>query len=331
MGRGGGKSGEKGEKGRGRGRGDGQKGGKGDKGRGKDGRKGKDTWQEGGRGYWQEADKEQRTKHAEHHAIDDPAIVSMSKPSRGDRETTKSTAPLIAQGSHVQVKKHSSMGCAYITVPEQSFRDWFVNSGLAHNIDEHTLQCKPHCDKQTKEVTTNMIFAAWGRQAEKQNPLTEKAIVDYVESRLAEFQSQGKIPDGAKKNLNASAAPFVPGGLQQAAQGLMGMQGQNLDLQQQMQMRAYEEYVRQQMVMQHQARLVQQQQALMQYAMQQQRLAAQQGGAKGAGKGGGMEAKGGGVPPPPPPPKKEAADDAAAEPKASEPAAAEAETSAAAS
>mmetsp|Transcript_96107 Transcript_96107/g.248566 ORF Transcript_96107/g.248566 Transcript_96107/m.248566 type:complete len:637 (-) Transcript_96107:106-2016(-) len=100
-----------------------------------------------------------------------------------------SKQPLEAKGSHCEVKKHSEMGCAVVTMESESGREVVLkrldpNYGQVGdneerhkiNIGEHSLQVRPHFDKAKGEQIKTDIFVAWGRQAEKQNPLSAAVI-----------------------------------------------------------------------------------------------------------------------------------------------------------
>jgi len=91
-------------------------------------------------------------------------------------------------GENVTVRKHSSMGCAVITMADARVREAVLAAVGGEVIIAGTrVQLKPHHDKEThKEVPTD-IFAAWGRQAEKSAPLPEREIMKFFEAKHIEF------------------------------------------------------------------------------------------------------------------------------------------------
>mmetsp|Transcript_54333 Transcript_54333/g.119150 ORF Transcript_54333/g.119150 Transcript_54333/m.119150 type:complete len:678 (+) Transcript_54333:72-2105(+) len=112
---------------------------------------------------------------------------------RGIRE-----APLYASGNGVEVKKHSSMGCAVITVPDKETRDFVVNAAKEHRIQDILVQMKVHVDKETKEEIPTMIFSAWGRQIEKNTPLSEQSIMEYVDGLVRKKIDKQKVEETAR-------------------------------------------------------------------------------------------------------------------------------------
>merc|ERR1719253_892234 len=76
------------------------------------------------------------------------------------------------------------MGCAVI-----SLRDPRVREAILQELGERALvagipvQLKRHFDKDTKIEVMTDIFAAWGRQAEKTNPLPERELMKFFEAR----------------------------------------------------------------------------------------------------------------------------------------------------
>mmetsp|Transcript_64882 Transcript_64882/g.101134 ORF Transcript_64882/g.101134 Transcript_64882/m.101134 type:complete len:826 (-) Transcript_64882:100-2577(-) len=91
-------------------------------------------------------------------------------------------------GEHVTVKKHSSMGCAVISLRDPRVREaMLVMLGERTSVAGTPIQLKPHFDKDTKIEVVTDIFAAWGRQAEKNNPLPERELMKFFEGKHAEI------------------------------------------------------------------------------------------------------------------------------------------------
>ncbi|CAJ1366833.1 unnamed protein product [Effrenium voratum] len=79
-------------------------------------------------------------------------------------------------GEVVTVRKHSSMGCAVVSMVDLRVRQAIVEEGNECMINGIRVQIKPHTNKETKEEVLTDLFVAWGRQVEKVNPLSEQTI-----------------------------------------------------------------------------------------------------------------------------------------------------------
>lgn len=114
------------------------------------------------------------------------------------REAAKQ--PLEAKGAHCEVKKHSEMGCAVVTMESESAREVMMSfmtpkvvksddgkqDRVEIKIGEHTVQMRPHVDKETKKEIKSDFFIAWGHKSEKQSPLAASVIADAFDNLWTE-------------------------------------------------------------------------------------------------------------------------------------------------
>lgn len=203
---------ERSERGRGRGRGRGDdrdgkggkggrgddKGGKGDKGdRGdrserveRDGGKG-DRPRRGGGGE-RSGDRPEQPPRVERPPPverDDGGAADRDKEKldRIDRSEDPRRQPMEEIGDNVTVKKHSSMGCAVVSLRDPRVREAIVRIGTEVIISGIKVQMKPHFDKETKVEVMTDIFVAWGRQVEKTTPLSERELTKFFDQKHQEL------------------------------------------------------------------------------------------------------------------------------------------------
>jgi len=120
--------------------------------------------------------------------------------------------PIEATGEICQVHKHSSMGCAVVSMKSADMREAIMNyaehtfgkntSGRVQmEIGEVKVQLKRHTDKQTKREVVTDIFVAWGHQQEKDSPLT----VEDISEKFDQLYKDAKAAPPAE-----SLPPQVP-------------------------------------------------------------------------------------------------------------------------
>eukprot|EP00403_Amphidinium_massartii_P034177 CAMPEP_0178452620 /NCGR_PEP_ID=MMETSP0689_2-20121128/44346_1 /TAXON_ID=160604 /ORGANISM="Amphidinium massartii, Strain CS-259" /LENGTH=797 /DNA_ID=CAMNT_0020078347 /DNA_START=11 /DNA_END=2401 /DNA_ORIENTATION=+ len=118
---------------------------------------------------------------------------------RVDRSEDPRRQPVEEASENVTVKKHSSMGCAVITLKDKRVREAIVAEGEKITIASIKVQIKPHKDKDTKQEVPTDIFAAWGRQVEKMTPLSEREIVGWFEAKHKELTDAWRAETEAKE------------------------------------------------------------------------------------------------------------------------------------
>jgi len=183
-----GKKGEKGEGGKGKGKG--KKGDKGDKGE-------KGDHEKGDRGK-ERREREPRQTVAEQEMVTDENGDKVPL-ERVDRSDDPRRQAIEEVGEHVTVKKHSSMGCAVISLREPRVREAILaDLGEKATISGIPVQLKRHFDKASGNEMMTDIFAAWGRQAEKTNPLPERDILKFFEAKTLELLDGWRNNDEAK-------------------------------------------------------------------------------------------------------------------------------------
>ncbi|CAE7640729.1 unnamed protein product [Symbiodinium sp. CCMP2456] len=101
-------------------------------------------------------------------------------------------------GEVVTVRKHSSMGCAVVSMTDVRVRQAIVEDGNECVINGIKVQIKPHTNKETKEEVLTDLFVAWGRQAEKQNPLSEQTIAKFFDTKHKEITGGWKAAEEEK-------------------------------------------------------------------------------------------------------------------------------------
>lgn len=84
------------------------------------------------------------------------------------------------------------MGCAVVSMHSPQTRQAILAAGLKLEIQGHTLTIRAHFEKETKEEIMTDIFAGWGRQAEKTDPLSEEALTEYFDEKHIEFTTTGR-------------------------------------------------------------------------------------------------------------------------------------------
>jgi len=90
-------------------------------------------------------------------------------------------------GENVTVRKHSSMGCAVISMRDPRVRDAILAAASETNISGMRVQMKPHHDKDTKAEVPTDIFVAWGHKEEKKNPLSERELAKHFDQKHIEI------------------------------------------------------------------------------------------------------------------------------------------------
>jgi hypothetical protein len=93
------------------------------------------------------------------------------------------------------------MGCAIITLNDETYRKALIDSGMKIELGGHDLKLKPHFDKETNQEFLCDVFVGWGRQAEKANALPEQDLADFFDQKYEEYISSG----GAQAQMRARA------------------------------------------------------------------------------------------------------------------------------
>jgi len=141
--------------------------------------------------------------------------AAKGRPRNDSEENIRSERPLRSEdvrrqatahtGKHCQVRKHSSMGCAVVTLDSvelrQAIKMVFCGSPGApvtkHDIGGHQSTIRPHADKESQVDIPTDVFIGWGRQTEKNDPLSEQVIADWFDEKHVEFVTTGRLtPQG---------------------------------------------------------------------------------------------------------------------------------------
>uniref|UniRef100_A0A6U9D231 Uncharacterized protein n=1 Tax=Zooxanthella nutricula TaxID=1333877 RepID=A0A6U9D231_9DINO len=215
------------------------KGGKGDshskgggaagKGKGKEGAsggkgKGKDFGKKGKGGAADDGPEPYRAQDAD---------ADVGAPARGAGAPAKQ--PLEAKGARCEVKKHSEMGCAVVSMDTDAARDVVLayivptqvtgEDGVKKErreitIGGHTVQVRPHVDKEKRQEVKTDLFVAWGHKAEKMDPLPASTIAETFDQIVRDSPS---VPTTAPATMSGQMAQAMCGGSSSLLQSQMGM------------------------------------------------------------------------------------------------------------
>eukprot|EP00929_Paragymnodinium_shiwhaense_P014191 TRINITY_DN12207_c0_g1_i2.p1 TRINITY_DN12207_c0_g1~~TRINITY_DN12207_c0_g1_i2.p1 ORF type:complete len:824 (+),score=274.83 TRINITY_DN12207_c0_g1_i2:90-2561(+) len=205
---------EKGGKGRGRGKG---------KGDGKADSKGKPGGKED---RDVDGDRRDRERRPERRKPEEVAGDDRDRIERLDRSDDPRKQAVEEAGDACTVRKHSSMGCAVVSMRDARVRQAILNSGLETMINGIRVQLKPHFDKETKvEIPTDM-FVAWGRQVEIKTPLSERELVKHFDAKHQELTVGWRSEAEVKQREEAEARQRLVEQQQQQQQRLAAAEGQ---------------------------------------------------------------------------------------------------------
>jgi len=141
------------------------------------------------------------------------AVAPSGVPESGRRDAAKLS--LQAKGDHCEVRKHSDMGCAVVTIKSEPAREAVIKMAELKAtsstekgresrpqivINGFAVQMRRHFDKVLEQEVKTDIFIAWGRQAEKQSPLSAATIAEAFDKLVVEAH-----PAGAQVPLTTAA------------------------------------------------------------------------------------------------------------------------------
>lgn len=86
-----------------------------------------------------------------------------------------------AEGEHLSVKKHATMGCAVVKLCDPAARPAMLALGSDLIVGEVRVKLQPQVDKTTQEEVPDELFAAWGRKVEKESPLAVAELLLALE------------------------------------------------------------------------------------------------------------------------------------------------------
>lgn len=124
----------------------------------------------------------------------------VDKNEKNNRSEDAKRQVLVEKGKHCEVKKHSSIGCAVVTFIDARVRSAVLSSlGDMSTIGEVQVKLKPHQDKDTKSEVPTDLFVGWGRQAEKNTPLSELVLVKYFDDFHERLTAGGRLDEIAAR------------------------------------------------------------------------------------------------------------------------------------
>lgn len=207
--------------------GKGAKGGKGSKASAKgwaekDGSKGGYKGKDGGKGKsWGKESAYVAAKDSEDDAAAPAARVREEGGAPERPRRTGDRAPLECKGDHCEVKKHSEMGCAVVTLESVAARDAVMRLTMSRtpdpedgrekrpeiSIEDTKVQLRAHVDKSDKTEIMTDIFIAWGRKVEKVSPLPPEDIARAFDDLFREAQAVlGQDTEAATASIKSMLA-----------------------------------------------------------------------------------------------------------------------------
>lgn len=107
-----------------------------------------------------------------------------------DKETDQRKLAIEEKGEACEVRKHSSMGCAVVSMKDPRVRAAILEkAGPEVMLGGVKVQVKAHFDKETKQEILTDIFVAWGRQTEKATPVSEHELAKFFDAKAQEIMS----------------------------------------------------------------------------------------------------------------------------------------------
>lgn len=122
-----------------------------------------------------------------------------------DRSDDPRRQPVEEHGENVTVRKHSSMGCAVVTMKDTRVREVLVKKYTEFTINGIKVQVKPHTEKETKADVPTDIFVAWGRQVEKTTPLSERELTKFFDTHHREVVEGWRAEEEKTKRAEEAA------------------------------------------------------------------------------------------------------------------------------
>jgi len=123
---------------------------------------------------------------------------------RLDRSEDPRRQPMEEVGENVTVKKHSSMGCAVVSLKDPRVREAILallQSSSEVNINGIKVQVKPNVDKDTKADIPTDLFVAWGHKVEKSTPLSEHELTKFFDIKHQEVSHKWAMEVQEKARL----------------------------------------------------------------------------------------------------------------------------------
>jgi len=128
-----------------------------------------------------------------------------------------------ARGMHCQVRKHTDMGCAVVTMESEAARDIVLEHAASKTpakedkkdrpevqVGEYSIQMRRHYDKTNQEYMKTDIFVAWGRQNERRSPLAASTIAETFDNLFRAANPAAAAQANAMQAAAAAAAAAVP-------------------------------------------------------------------------------------------------------------------------
>lgn len=124
---------------------------------------------------------------------------------RADRADDPRRQPVEEVGDNATVRKHSSMGCAVVSLRDPRVREAILRASETVTIANIKVQLKPHFDKDTNQEVMTDLFVAWGRQVEKTTPLSERDLTKFFDTKHQELTESWRVEAEARKETEERA------------------------------------------------------------------------------------------------------------------------------
>lgn len=193
------------------------------KGKGKDKDKGKGKGKDEGKGKGKDKGDVDEPRGQGMNVRDLEARIS--GPTDAPKAKKITVGAVETKGVFCEVRKHTNMGCAVVTMESDAARDAVLELGKRNvnekgrpqvDIAEVTADLRPHTEGQAG------IFVAWGHSKEKQSPLDPAAIAEVFDNLHREIKG---LPQAALSAPDATAvsAPQAQAETAQTSQFMPGM------------------------------------------------------------------------------------------------------------
>jgi len=187
------------------------------KGGGKSGKKGKDMGKDFNKGTGKDFSKGGKSAKGcagrpagkgkgEHEDAPDRKDRSERSEKSNRSEDAKRQAT-VQRGRYTEVRKHSSIGCAVVTMQDVNIRQALLNGGPQATIAGIRVKLKPHVDRDTQQEVMTDVFVGWGRQVEKATPLSEADLVSFFDQKHDELYSSGRLEELARRGVPPGGSP----------------------------------------------------------------------------------------------------------------------------
>jgi len=127
-----------------------------------------------------------------------------------------------ARGVHCQVRKHTDMGCAVVTMESEAAREAVLEHAASKTpakedkkdrpevqVGDYSIQMRRHYDKTNQVQVKTDIFVAWGRQNERRSPLSATTLAETFDGLLRDANPAAAAQGQANAMQAAVPSPYL--------------------------------------------------------------------------------------------------------------------------